>query len=33
MYTSTLFARYPDVWRPIVAEFLRKQGFETKEAR
>jgi dienelactone hydrolase len=28
-----LFARFPDVWRPIVAEFLRKQGFEMKEAK
>ena len=28
-----LFARFPDVWRPVVAEFLRKQGFEMKEVK
>ena len=28
-----LFARFPGVWKPIVAEFLRKQGFEMKEVR
>ena len=28
-----LFARFPEVWKPVVAEFLRKQGFEMKEAK
>jgi dienelactone hydrolase len=28
-----LFARFFDVWRPTVAEFLRKQGFAMKDSR
>jgi dienelactone hydrolase len=28
-----LFARFPDAWKPVVAEFLRKQGFEMKDPK
>jgi len=27
----SLFARFPDVWKPTVADFLRRQGFEMKD--
>lgn len=26
-----LFSRFPDVWQPVVADFLRRHGFEIKE--
>jgi dienelactone hydrolase len=29
----SLFTAFPAVWRPTVVEFLRKQGFEMKEAK
>ena len=28
-----LFARFPAIWQPAVADFLRKQGFEMKDSR
>jgi dienelactone hydrolase len=26
-----LFAKFPQVWQPVVAEFLRRQGFDIKD--
>lgn len=26
-----LFTRFPQVWQPVVADFLRRQGFDIKD--